>query len=124
MTKQVNYPDSLIATMTQLYQSATNEAERIDAIKKIANDHGKTVNSVVAKLAGLKIYIKPVKAKAKGVITLRKNVIASEIGAMSGLTEKEVESLAKCTKAVLEKLSGRLKAHEMNIQNYERELQK
>lgn len=122
MTKQVNYPDTLIATMTQLYQSATNEAERIDAIKKIAKDHGKTVNSVVAKFAGLKIYIKP--EKAKGVITLRKNVIASEIGVMSGLTEKEVESLAKCTKAVLKKLSGRLKAHEMNIQNYERELQK
>jgi len=96
-SKTVNYTAEQTAKMVADYQSGVS----VDAI---AQELGKTVRSVVAKLSREKVY------KAKEYVTktgekpVKKDVTADAIGAILRLSENEIESLTKANKTALRKI--------------------
>lgn len=118
--KAVNYSDAQIERMISVYQEVDSDEDRKMAVESIAKEFGKTVNSVRAKLAGLKVYIKPAKTTKAGIVSVAKAELVTSIAKEIGMSEEQADSLSKATKNVLLKIDGRLKAQAMNVANLEK----
>ena len=93
----VNYtPEQTIAMVTDYQAGVTVEA--------IAENLGKTVKSVVAKLSREKVYVKKTYTTKTGDVVVKKDAHADAIGAILGMAENEIESLTKANKTALEKI--------------------
>jgi putative heme iron utilization protein len=98
--KAVNYTAEQTAAMVSAYLADKTEA----TVAKLAEEMGKSVRSVVAKLSREKVYVaKTYKAK-DGADVVKKDAVADAIGAVLAMTEAEIESLTKANKTALSKI--------------------
>ena len=93
-TKTVNYTPEQTAKMISDYQSGIT-------VEMIAQEMGKTVRSVVAKLSREKVYKAKEYVSKTGEKPVKKDVHADAIGAILRLPENDIESLTKANKSAL-----------------------
>ena len=95
--KTVNYTPEQTMSMVADYTAGVT-------VETIAQNLGKSVRSVVAKLSREKVYIAKTYVSKTGEKPVRKDAHADAIGAVLKLTEAETESLTKANKTALEKI--------------------
>ena len=95
--KIVNYTPEQTLAMVADYVSGVS-------VENLAQNLGKSVRSVVAKLSREKVYVAKVYVSKTGEKPVRKDAHADAIGAVLKLTEAETESLTKANKTALEKI--------------------
>ena len=82
----VNYTPEMVSAMLEAYANGAT-------VESIAESVGKTVRSVVAKLAREGVYKTKEAAKAKGRVN--KQALADKVAALAWLTPEDAASLAK-----------------------------
>lgn len=92
--KAVNYTPEQTAQIISDYQSGKS-------VEIIAENVGKTVRSIVAKLSREKVYIAKEYKSKTGESPVKKDVHADAIGAILRLPENDIESLTKANKNAL-----------------------
>ena len=92
--KAVNYTPEQTAQMVSDYQMGIS-------VETIAENLGKTVRSVVAKLSREKVYKAKTYVSKTGEKPIKKDVHADAIGAILRLNENDIESLTKANKNAL-----------------------
>jgi len=92
--KSVNYTPEQTAKMVSDYQMGIS-------VETIAENLGKTVRSVVAKLSREKVYKAKTYISKTGEKPIKKDVHADAIGAILRLNENDIESLTKANKTAL-----------------------
>lgn len=92
--KIVNYTPEQTAQMVADYQAGVT-------VEKIAENLGKTVRSVVAKLSREKVYQAKQYVSKTGEKPIKKDVHADAIGAILRLPENDIDSLTKANKSAL-----------------------
>ena len=92
--KTINYTPEQTAQIISDYQSGVS-------VESIADNLGKTVRSVVAKLSREKVYIAKEYKTKNGLSPIKKDVHADAIGAILRLPENDIESLTKANKNAL-----------------------
>lgn len=102
--KIVNYTAEQTAELKAAYVAAPNA----ETVKMFAEKFGKTVKSIVAKLAKEQVYQKAEYVSKTGEKPVKKDAHADAIGAVLHLTESETESLTKANKTALVKVFGAL----------------
>ena len=100
--KTVNYTPEQTASMLADYAGGVT-------VEAIAENLGKTVRSVVAKLSREGVYRKKEYISKTGERPVKKDATADEIGKIAGLSEGEVDSLTKANKTALLKVLALLK---------------
>ena len=93
-TKTVNYTAEQTAQMVADYSAGVS-------VETIAQNLGKTVRSVVAKLSREKVYVAKTYVTKNGEPVVKKDAHADAIGAILRLPENDVESLTKANKSAL-----------------------
>ena len=96
-TKLVNYTPEQTLQMIQDYQAGVT-------VEKIAENMGKTVRSVVAKLSREKVYKAKEYVSKTGEKPVKKDVHAEMIGRILNMPENDVDSLTKANKSALKKI--------------------
>lgn len=81
-----------------------------DTVEKLAQEFGKTVKSVVAKLSREGIYKKKEYVSKTGEKPVKKDDLANELQEAFNLTEAEADSLTKANKTALAKILNSFKA--------------
>ena len=99
--KAVNYTPEQTAQVVADYTNGMT-------VETIAENLGKSVRSVVAKLSREKVYVAKTYVSKTGEKPVRKDAHADAIGAVLRLTEAETESLTKANKTALEKIFAAL----------------
>jgi hypothetical protein len=92
--KTVNYTPEQTQKMINDYQAGVS-------VETIADNFGKTVRSIVAKLSREKVYIKKEYKSKTGETPIKKDIHADAIGAILRLPENDIESLTKANKNAL-----------------------
>ena len=92
--KTVNYTPEQTQRMINDYQNGVS-------VETIADNLGKTVRSIVAKLSREKVYIKKEYKSKTGETPVKKDIHADAIGAILRLPENDIESLTKANKNAL-----------------------
>lgn len=92
--KTVNYTPEQTQKMINDYQAGVS-------VETIADNLGKTVRSIVAKLSREKVYIKKEYKTKTGESVIKKDTHADAIGAILRLPENDIESLTKANKNAL-----------------------
>ncbi len=92
--KNINYTPEQTAQIIADYQSGLS-------VEIIADNLGKTVRSIVAKLSREKVYIKKEYKTKNGESVIKKDSHADAIGAILRLPENDIESLVKANKNAL-----------------------
>ena len=105
-TKTVNYTPEMTVAMVDAYKAAPTAA----TVEALAEQFGKTVRSVVAKLSREKVYVAKTYVTKTGEKVAKKDETADAIGAVLKLTEAETESLTKANKTALVKIFAALAA--------------
>ena len=95
--KTVNYTPEMTAKMVADYDAGVT-------VEKIAEEFGKSVRSIVAKLSREGVYKKKEYKTKAGEAVVKKDAHADAIGAILGLAENEIESLTKANKSALKKI--------------------
>jgi len=75
------------------------------SVDALAQELGKTVRSIVAKLSREKVYQAKTYVSKTGEAPIKKDVHADFIGEALGLTEADTESLTKANKVALAKIA-------------------
>jgi predicted transcriptional regulator len=102
-TKVVNYTADQTAKMVADYQAGAT-------VETIANELGKTVRSIVAKLSREKVYVAKTYVSKTGEAVIKKDSVADYIGEALGLTEADTESLTKANKNALKAVADFIRA--------------
>jgi len=92
--KTINYTPEQTAQIIADYQAGFS-------VENIAENLGKTVRSVVAKLSREKVYIAKEYKTKTGESAIKKDAHADAIGAILRLPENDIESLTKANKNAL-----------------------
>ena len=92
--KTVNYTPEQTQKIINDYQNGVS-------VEIIADNLGKTVRSIVAKLSREKVYIKKEYKTKTGESVIKKDTHADAIGAILRLPENDIESLTKANKNAL-----------------------
>ena len=92
--KPVNYTAEQTAQMVADYSAGVS-------VETIAQNLGKTVRSVVAKLSREKVYVAKTYVTKTGEPVVKKDAHADAIGAILRLPENDIESLTKANKSAL-----------------------
>jgi hypothetical protein len=92
--KVVNYTPEQTSAMIADYTSGVS-------VETIAQNLGKTVRSVVAKLSREKVYVAKTYVSKTGEAVVKKDAHADAIGAILRLPENDIESLTKANKSAL-----------------------
>jgi hypothetical protein len=95
--KTVNYTPEQTTKMVSDYQNGIT-------VEIIAENMGKTVRSIVAKLSREKVYKAKTYTSKTGEKPVKKDVHADAIGAILQLNENDIESLTKANKNALVKI--------------------
>jgi hypothetical protein len=103
-TKAAKYSDEDVKRLVSAYKSADTDLDRKLVVINFADALGKTTNSIIAKLSGLKVYKKPEKVTKNGSAIVRKSELVNKIADAIGEDAEVMESLEKATKIVLEKI--------------------
>jgi ATP-dependent Lon protease len=97
-TKTVNYTPEQTLKMVADYQAGAT-------VETLAQELGKTVRSIVAKLSREKVYQAKTYVSKSGETPIKKDAHADFIGEALGLTESDTESLTKANKVALAKIA-------------------
>ena len=100
--KTVNYTPEQTAVLVSRY---VDEGVTVEAL---AEEFGKTVRSIVAKLSREGVYKKKEYVSKTGERPVKKDETADKIGVLVGLSEGEVDSLTKANKGALLKILAKL----------------
>ena len=100
-TENKNYTKEQEASMIAEYKMNPTRA----TVDVIAEDLGKSVKSVIAKLVTLKVYVKAVKTTKTGKPVIRKTALVEKINAHFGFA---MPSLVKATKQDLQNMVDNL----------------
>ena len=100
-TKVVNYTAEQTAKIVADYKAGVS-------VESIAQNLGKSVRSIVAKLSREGVYQKKVRTTKTGEMVVKKDAHADAIGAILGLPENDIESLTKANKSALAKIFSAL----------------
>ena len=92
--KTINYTPEQTAQIISDYQNGVS-------VENIADNLGKTVRSIVAKLSREKVYIAKEYKTKTGESAIKKDTHADAIGAILRLPENDIESLVKANKNAL-----------------------
>ena len=92
--KNVNYTPEQTLQMVADYQAGMS-------VETLAQNLGKSVRSVVAKLSREGVYKKKTYVSKTGEPVVKKDAHADAIGAILGLPENDIESLTKANKSAL-----------------------
>ena len=92
--KTVNYTPEQTLKMVADYQAGVS-------VETLAQDLGKSVRSIVAKLSREGVYQKKVYKTKTGEAVVKKDAHADAIGAILQLPENDIESLTKANKSAL-----------------------
>jgi uncharacterized protein (DUF697 family) len=106
--KTVNYTDEMVARMKEVYGNAANEAERAEAVEALADEMGKTVRGIRAKLVAEGVYI--AKAKTAGKAGKAKAELVKALAEVLDLDEGVIETIEKANKVALVRILGRVTA--------------
>ena len=98
--KAPNYTVEQSAAIIEAYQASPMP----ETVKALATTYGKTIASVIAKLARAGVYVKPAKEESAGEGAKAKQDLAGAIGAVLSMTAGEIASLTKANKGALEKI--------------------
>jgi hypothetical protein len=101
--KTLNYTPEQTTKMVADYQAGVS-------VEALAQEMGKTVRSIVAKLSREKVYKAKTYVSKTGETPIKKDVHADFIGEALGLTEADTESLTKANKTALAKIVDFIKA--------------
>ena len=104
-TKAVNYTPEQEATISAM--AGTGKLTSADA-EKLAEQFGKTVKSVTAKLSRMGVYQKKEYKTKTGEVVAKKDSLADKLAEICGLTEAEATSLEKANKTCLAKIIAKL----------------
>ena len=99
--KAVNYTPEQTQKVVADYQAGVS-------VEQIAQDLGKSVRSIVAKLSREKVYVAKTYTTKTGEKAVKKDETADAIGAVLLMTEAEIESLTKANKTALQKIFAAL----------------
>ena len=99
--KAVNYTAEQTSVMVADYENGIS-------VEQIAQNLGKSVRSIVAKLSREKVYKAKTYVTKTGESVVKKDAVADAIGAVLMLTESEIESLTKANKTALAKIFAAL----------------
>jgi hypothetical protein len=99
--KTVNYTPEQTLQIVADYQAGMT-------VETIAENLGKSVRSVVAKLSREKVYVAKTYVSKTGEPVVKKDAVADAIGAVLNMTESEIESLTKANKTALAKIFSAL----------------
>ena len=99
--KAVNYTPEQTAQIVADYQAGVT-------VETIAENVGKSVRSIVAKLSREGVYKKKEYTTKTGEAVQKKDAVADAIGAILRMTEPEIESLTKANKTALAKIFSAL----------------
>lgn len=102
-TKPVNYTPEQTAVMVSRY------VEDKATVETIAQEMGKSVRSIVAKLSREKVYVAKTYKTKTGEPVVKKDELADELTTLAGLTEAEADSLTKANKTALMKIIAAIK---------------
>lgn len=80
------------------------------SVETIAENVGKSVRSVVAKLSREGVYKKKEYVTKNGDTVVSKEELSDRIGALCGLSEGEIDSLTKANKTALQKVLQKVSA--------------
>ena len=100
-TKVVNYTAEQTAKIVADYKAGVS-------VESIAQNLGKSVRSIVAKLSREGVYQKKVRTTKTGEMVVKKDAHADAIGAILNLPENDIESLTKANKSALAKIFSAL----------------
>ena len=103
-TKAVNYTPEQEAAIVALAAIAEKGLLTIENAEILANEFGKTVKSVVAKLSRMGLYQKKESTTKPGDKVIKKDTHADAIGAILKMSENEIDSLTKANKTALVKI--------------------
>ncbi len=96
-TKVVNYTPEMTENLKAGYLAG-------ESVETLAEKFGKTVKSITAKLSKEGVYKKKEYVSKTGEKPVKKDAHADAIGAILGLSEGEITSLAKANKTALIKV--------------------
>ena len=82
----------------------------VETVEKLAQEFGKTVKSVVAKLSREGVYKKKEYVSKTGEKPVKKDALANELQEAFKLTASEADSLTKANKTALAKILNSFKA--------------
>ena len=99
--KAVNYTVEQTAKMCADYESGVT-------VEAIAEELGKTVRSVVAKLSRSNVYKKKEYKTKAGEAVIKKDDLADKLAVMFNLTEAEADSMTKANKTALKKIMDKM----------------
>ena len=100
-TKAKNYTDEMVETMHELY---TAEPTR-ETVEQLAEDFGKSVRSIIAKLSREGIYVSQPRVTKTGEPGVRKAELVAQIEEHFDI---EVPSFVKASKADLQELINQI----------------
>lgn len=101
--KIVNYtPEQTLKLVADYTNGVTVDA--------IAQELGKSVRSIVAKLSREKVYVAKTYATKTGEAVIKKDTVADYIGESLGLSEADTESLTKANKVALKAIADFIRA--------------
>lgn len=109
-TKTPNYTDEMVSVMRSVYTAATTDEERASAVKTLADDLGKSVASIRAKLTREKIYQKPERLAKDGSEVITKEEFVTRITNVIPISEGDSVSLSKANKGALAAIANALEA--------------
>jgi hypothetical protein len=110
--KNVNFTAEQTASIRAAYMAAVQSGADYEArsvvVKQLADDLGKSVRSVQAKLSREGVYLKKEYVAKTGEPVASREDIATAIMEFVGMSDAEAESLAKANKTALSKLAKAL----------------
>lgn len=109
MAKTPNYTEDQVARLAEVYSAAETDAERSVAVADLAEELGKDVRSIRAKLSHMGIYVKPTRRTKAGKPTITKEKLAEGIAVMLALPGET--GLEKANKAALYRIAEFVSAH-------------
>ena len=101
--KTLNYTQEQTTKMVADYANGVT-------VESLAEQLGKSVRSVVAKLSREKVYVAKTYVTKNGEAVVRKNAHADYIAEQLGLSEVDADSLTKANKTALAKIVEFIKA--------------
>jgi hypothetical protein len=101
--KTVNYTAEQTLAIVADYQAGVS-------VEQIAQNLGKSVRSIVAKLSREKVYVAKTYTSKTGEAVVKKDTVADYIGMQLGLSEADTESLTKANKIALKTIADFIKS--------------
>ncbi len=106
MAKTENYTAAQTAALVEAYKAAEDAAGRDAVVKSYADEFGKSVASIRAKLVREGVYVKKPRTAKDGSAVVSKAALVDIIAANVGKSADAFDSLEKANKSVLKVLAA------------------